>query len=238
YPNIEFIHITKDESKGGNYARNMGIKRAQGKYVAFCDDDDYWISTKIEEQLKIFKENEDVGAVYCGYHVQHRNGEIFKAMPKTITEESLDKYILYHFLTLSSALIVKKDLLFQVGLFDENLKFWQDYELTIRLAQITRFEFVPDYLMVYLRDLSDKNRLTNKFDSWFEAVEYIHKKHKALYDKLNWFENLQYKYQVLRDAEERTETANLVRLYRRFKVKRKFLKYVIWLVRFYQNIKN
>jgi len=40
--------------------RNFGIKKAKGKYIAFCDDDDLWLPQKIEEQLKHF-DNDIIG---------------------------------------------------------------------------------------------------------------------------------------------------------------------------------
>jgi glycosyltransferase involved in cell wall biosynthesis len=50
---FKYIHIPQSESKGGNYARNLGIKNAQGEYIAFLDDDDSWLPEKIEKQVRL-----------------------------------------------------------------------------------------------------------------------------------------------------------------------------------------
>lgn len=42
---------------GAGCARNIGIEEAQGRYIAFCDSDDWWYPTKLEEQLKWMEEN-------------------------------------------------------------------------------------------------------------------------------------------------------------------------------------
>lgn len=42
---------------GAGAARNIGIEDAQGRYLAFCDSDDWWYPTKLEEQLKWMEEN-------------------------------------------------------------------------------------------------------------------------------------------------------------------------------------
>ena len=61
----ENIYIPKEESKGGNYARNKGILASKGKYCAFLDDDDYWLPEKIEKQIALIKE-QGCELVYCG----------------------------------------------------------------------------------------------------------------------------------------------------------------------------
>lgn len=54
----ERIRVLKTEKNGGaGVARNVGIKEAEGRYLAFCDSDDWWYPTKLEEQLKFIHEN-------------------------------------------------------------------------------------------------------------------------------------------------------------------------------------
>ena len=54
----ERIKVLKTESNGGaGLARNVGIEAAKGEYLAFCDSDDWWYPTKLEEQLKFMQDN-------------------------------------------------------------------------------------------------------------------------------------------------------------------------------------
>ena len=46
------------ENSGPGVARNSGIERAQGRYIAFCDSDDYWMPEKLEKQLALMKEKQ------------------------------------------------------------------------------------------------------------------------------------------------------------------------------------
>ena len=57
YKNIKYYYIPKEESKGGNHARNLGIKASSGKYVSLLDDDDYWKPEKIEKQAHLTQES-------------------------------------------------------------------------------------------------------------------------------------------------------------------------------------
>lgn len=53
--------------------RNLGIQTAQGRFIAFLDSDDLWISTKLEEQLPLFK-NLKTAIVFSNYEKVDDNG--------------------------------------------------------------------------------------------------------------------------------------------------------------------
>lgn len=46
-----------ETNSGAGTARNIGIEAAQGRFLAFCDSDDWWYPTKLEEQLNFMSEN-------------------------------------------------------------------------------------------------------------------------------------------------------------------------------------
>jgi Predicted glycosyltransferases len=209
---ISYIRIEKEDSKGGNYARNIGIKAADGKFVAFLDDDDVWFPTKIEKQYSLIKGNDDVGVVYCAMMLifvgDNTPNRILKKTEPTLKGD-LSKKILYRIPFVTSTFFVRKELLYKVGLFDEELSFWQEYELTIRLAQITTFDFVDEALVGYLIDKTDKNRLTNHYFRWRDAVEYVRNKHCVLYSNISLFGSMRYYWLVLQDAFVRAKNAKL-----------------------------
>ena len=52
------IRIVRTEKNvGAGLARNFGIEAANGRYIGFCDSDDWWYPTKLEEQLNFMQEN-------------------------------------------------------------------------------------------------------------------------------------------------------------------------------------
>lgn len=51
------IILCTPQNSGAGIARNVAIKEARGRYIAFCDSDDWWYPTKLEEQIKFMQEN-------------------------------------------------------------------------------------------------------------------------------------------------------------------------------------
>ncbi len=213
-PPIRYIRIQPADSKGGNYARNVGIKAARGKYVAFLDDDDEWLPDKVSLQVVVHQQY-NCGVVYGGRIVEKiATDGTATFLPCSITrlipyQGDVSKKILTDIFTTTSILSVSRDLLFDVGLFDENLKFWQEYELSIRLAQKTPFYFVDKPVIHYRVDEKDPARLTNKYFAWKQAVKYVHQKHESLYQSLTTIDKIKSHVLVWEDASNRARTCGL-----------------------------
>lgn len=62
------VHLIENERNlGGGVSRNVGIEHAKGRYIAFLDDDDEYLSTKLEEQYAYYQNcnNDNIAMVYC-----------------------------------------------------------------------------------------------------------------------------------------------------------------------------
>ncbi|MBR0024031.1 MAG: glycosyltransferase [Muribaculaceae bacterium] len=212
FSQVKYIHIPAEESRGGNYARNTGIKASTGDYIAFLDDDDYWLPEKTEKQLsKINQSNAKV--IYCGRvnEIIKDDGEVkySNLYPNSFYRGDMRKKIFCSIPTTTSALFIDKSTLVNVGLFDENLIFWQEYELLIRLSQQFEFEFVEEPLLVYRINQSDSQRLTNKFNykSWLNNINYIKNKHKTLINSQDLKTRLKFKLIIADDRYLRTRNS-------------------------------
>jgi glycosyltransferase involved in cell wall biosynthesis len=225
---ITYIRIETNESKGGNYARNLGIRQANGKYVAFLDDDDEWLPEKTALQVEFLDKNPKMKLVYCGKIIHlytNTKKTVFLQYPKILNRGKINKRVLYTIPCVTSTMMVHKDVLFNVGLFDESLRFWQEYEITIRICQIAEIDFIYQCLTLYRKNTLDENRLSNKYKQWVIATDLIRQKHEKLYRTLSFNERWMQKVLLYSDAKMRCRTSNDKPEYRKNLIK--FLYYRI-----------
>lgn len=170
--------------RSGNYARNFGIKQSKGEYVAFLDDDDEWLPSKLEKQIEIMKKDAKVGLVYTGVKIIYENDGvkysfIGKAQGKVTKDILLDNCI-----GTTSTVLIKKSVLDKVGGFDNNLAALQDYDLWIRICDCCNIGVIQEELVNYYnyRGCKQVSAVTQKY---VDAFNYINEKYSALYSKLN-----------------------------------------------------
>lgn len=215
---VRYIHLPgpTGESTMANHARNVGIRAATSEYVAFLDDDDCWLPRKIEAQMSFVKKT-GARAVFCGRRVEtlEPEGTRFSEIPAdpTLTGD-VSRKCMYRVICLTSELLAEKSLLEEAGLFDERLNFWQEIELTMRLAQLTPFYAVTAPMIMYRVDKTDRVQRSNIFRGWIRDVRYIYKKHRALVKRLSLREKLLVWRQVASDALRRRRHGRVARRYR------------------------
>ncbi len=67
HSDVAIVIMSTDKNSGPSVARNLGIKSAKSNWIAFLDSDDYWDETKIEKQVRVYHENDDVKLISCAY---------------------------------------------------------------------------------------------------------------------------------------------------------------------------
>lgn len=129
--------IRNNRSSGLAGARNTGIEAARGEFVAFCDDDDYWLPGKLARQVELLAEVPEAALCTCGIEVQYDHDAYPRILQQDrVTFEELlkDRHTELH---PSTFLLRRRAVLDHVGFVDEGVPggFGEDYDYLLRAAR-------------------------------------------------------------------------------------------------------
>lgn len=177
-------HIRHEENRGANAARNTGINAAKGEYIAFLDDDDCWVKTKISRQIEAFEScSSEVGVVYTGLREKkgERTEERTSSWRGNVVPELLSGRNFGQF----SSVMVRADVIDVAGRPDERFPIWQDREWFFRLAQHCHFEPVSEPLTV--RTIGRDDQISENFEAKRDvAYPLFVEKHRRLAAEYGW----------------------------------------------------
>ncbi|WP_375512534.1 glycosyltransferase family 2 protein [uncultured Nostoc sp.] len=157
------ITVIDQENKGLATARNTGIMASQGQYIAFVDDDDLWIPNKLEKQIPCFESNPNIGLVYSNI-VFFDDNCVFtsKIWPKGSHPPGvLKSWMLFmvDYIPVPTV-VVRRECLDKVGLFDQTLTSCEDYDLWLRIIEKFSVHFLNKTVAFYRQSVNSMS--TNK----------------------------------------------------------------------------
>lgn len=142
--NDERIKYFYKSNGGVASARNLGLEKGTGEYVAFLDSDDLWPESYLEVVVSALDEAGDYGLAYTAMTVNYPNGTVTKhfragdCLSGRVTLALFNKQFIW-----AQASVFRKNLLDNFK-WDELLKTGSDYDAFLRLSLLTKFLFVPD----------------------------------------------------------------------------------------------
>ena len=140
-------------NRGQSASINLGLARAAGKYIAILDSDDYWELNKLHIQVDFLEKNLHVGLVYTNGYAVDANGDMLHPVydDRHIEPNDPNTVLLDCYIALPVNSLVRKEVYDVVGEFDETYRAAQDHDMLIRIAEVTEFAYLPDYLWYYRR---------------------------------------------------------------------------------------
>jgi glycosyltransferase involved in cell wall biosynthesis len=141
-------YIPHTSNLGVSAARNTGIKKSASPLIAFLDSDDYWLPEKLAVQVDFFNNHPE--AVACQTEESWiRNGRRVNPKKKHLKPSGdIFEASLKICLVSPSAVMLKRTLLKEVGLFDESLAACEDYDLWLRIACRYPIHLINEHLVV------------------------------------------------------------------------------------------
>ncbi len=131
---VNYIYQT---NQGVAQARNRGLAAAQGKYIAFLDQDDFFYPHKLATQVKLMEQNPHLGMICSSWDIVNSQGEaIDTVQPWDHSRELNTQDIVVWKPVFLGAMLFSHGLLKQTNGFDPKLEQTPDVDLVLRLAAI------------------------------------------------------------------------------------------------------
>lgn len=124
FDNVKYIKI--ENSGGPAKPRNVGIRKAKGKYLAFVDDDDIWFPNKLFAQVNILENNPDFGLVHGCCEVIDEKGVLQNRIigrPGTpdVKHGDVKMKMMGNWMVIMPTSFMKKEIIDKVGFFNEDM---------------------------------------------------------------------------------------------------------------------
>lgn len=120
------VRLIQQENQGVSTASNVGVRAALAPYVVRIDADDYINKHFLLTLIQFLDWNPELAFVFCDHLVVKETGEILKRVSLAPLETLLDH---------GAGVLLRKSYLEAVGLYDENLRNREDYDLLLRLIR-------------------------------------------------------------------------------------------------------
>lgn len=153
-PRIRYIR--HDENKGLAASRNTGLHHAQGKYIAYLDDDDQWLPEKLARQLEVMENSE--------YH------PCLVYLPGNVSGW-MENYIFRGFTMANSCMFVSTEELAKIGGHSEDLQSCIDHDIWMKMAQAKFYMKPVPQPLIKTTETSQISRMTNRLDERFNGIE-------------------------------------------------------------------
>jgi glycosyltransferase involved in cell wall biosynthesis len=183
------ILFVSQANQGASVARNTGISKARGEYIAFLDSDDYWVPEKLECQMQALAQfKNECGVCFTDAKLVNESGmdiSSFQAHRRNYTESvGIDRDAVKSLAESFSGfwistLLVRADIARQVGGFSTDISFVEDRDFHFRLALITSVAYVNKQLVQIDRTPSAPGASVRPWD----RVEVQFRQQQHMYEK-------------------------------------------------------
>lgn len=134
------IKIYSQENKGASAARNLGIEKSKGEFIAFLDADDYWFPNHLEELVKLSEQFPNCGSYCSRYQIKNTKNSVKSPVFKNISPNFngiVENYFASNYpfkINITLNQMIPKKILIEMNFFTEGITNGQDLELWTKIA--------------------------------------------------------------------------------------------------------
>lgn len=141
------IRLINKVNGGVSSARNLGIEKSTGEWIAFCDSDDSWLKDKIEIQVRVINESGINVDFIGGNHFPYMQSILWKPL-KQLHKMTVEE-ICIKSLPQTSTILMKKDIVNKIGYFDVNQSYAEDGNFILRAIANFDCYYSPVQMVYY-----------------------------------------------------------------------------------------
>jgi len=139
-------YVRNDKNLGPAASRNIGIELSNGELISFIDADDIMNHNKLSLSIDNF--NSDIGMTCGNYQILYDRVRLFGPFYANPIDITYDLMMKQNFVA-SGSTTVRKDVLDDVGVFNEDYWIAEDYDLWLRISEKYRINYIHDILYYY-----------------------------------------------------------------------------------------
>ena len=144
------VRLLEQPNQGAATARNTGIAAARGEYIAFLDADDLWEPSKLERQVACLDARPEVGLVHTAIrYIDEDSHEINQVLGTYGDGDVWREVVVHNPVRCGSTPLVRRECFRQLGVFDTELSFAEDWDMWIRIASSYHFATLNEPLTLY-----------------------------------------------------------------------------------------
>ncbi|WP_134090004.1 glycosyltransferase family A protein [Olivibacter sp. XZL3] len=127
------FQLLNQENRGVSAARNLGMRKAKGAFIALLDADDEWLPSKLERQMAVLQANPAIDFLGTTRNGEHWKRWIFKEF-QHLTPISA-RLLLYKTFFVTPTVLFKREILEKTGYFDEQQRYAEEGNFWIRVCK-------------------------------------------------------------------------------------------------------
>ena len=148
YDNIVYLKNEKNSER--SYSRNRWIFESKWKYIAFCDDDDIWNDKdKLMKQVELLEKDKDYVLCWTSIIEVDENNKEINRINVRVWNDNLKSTLLQSNQFAFSSVMIRKEVLFNSGLFNSEKRLWEDYDLWLRIWRYWKIDNINDSFIWY-----------------------------------------------------------------------------------------
>ena len=186
------LGFTQANSGKPSKARNRGVEKATGDYICFLDSDDYFSTSKLQLFNQFFNKHKQIELCFSDLKTSSEDDEVIKS--KYLEDRSFLKLSnehisfreqkeivfndsFYHFMCCvmtaiyTITIVIRSDLLKDIGKFDENFVVGEDVDLWFRLALSRPVGYIDEALACYRMN---SNSITKENERYMLGTYFTH----------------------------------------------------------------